>query len=277
VVAELEAPPVVQVHSGHDSRKGAAKRVLENTGLIRFSAGDPELGDGMDRGVKVALASCVLLGGVVVALVFPHQSPSAKPATPGCSDQLVLRQQMGPQTARKAEPPRPQDSSDPPAATQRATTILTPLDGGQPPPALAPDYPRTETAIPSRWGDSVGIRLPEARHADPPVQSHKITDGDTLDLLAERYLGSADRSMEIYEANRDVLPSPDLLPIGTLLRMPPRAKRNRKPAALGPRRPLVPIPPRNSRPARSRTQSRNGVRQCDLPLVGQSRCRSPWA
>ena len=51
-------------------------------------------------------------------------------------------------------------------------------------------------------------------------QVHRITDGDTLSRLAERYLGRSERYLEIYNANRDVLASPDLLPIGATLRIP---------------------------------------------------------
>ncbi len=39
--------------------------------------------------------------------------------------------------------------------------------------------------------------------------------------MAQRYLGRADRSVEIYEANKDVLSSPALLPIGAVLKIPP--------------------------------------------------------
>jgi len=50
---------------------------------------------------------------------------------------------------------------------------------------------------------------------------HKIVDGDTLSKLASEYLGRTDRYLEIYELNRDVLSSPDLLPIGKTLTIPP--------------------------------------------------------
>jgi nucleoid-associated protein YgaU len=50
---------------------------------------------------------------------------------------------------------------------------------------------------------------------------HRIADGDTLSKLAERYLGRADRSPELFEYNRDVLRTPDVLPIGADLRIPP--------------------------------------------------------
>jgi hypothetical protein len=39
-------------------------------------------------------------------------------------------------------------------------------------------------------------------------------------LLAERYLGSASRAMEIYAANRHVLAHPEILPIGAELKIP---------------------------------------------------------
>lgn len=52
--------------------------------------------------------------------------------------------------------------------------------------------------------------------------THRIADGDTLSGLAERYLGSSQRFAEIFDANRDHLASPDLLPIGVELRIPAR-------------------------------------------------------
>lgn len=52
--------------------------------------------------------------------------------------------------------------------------------------------------------------------------THRIADGDTLSKLAAQYLGRMDRYLEIYEFNRDVLGSPDLLPIGVVLKIPPR-------------------------------------------------------
>lgn len=49
---------------------------------------------------------------------------------------------------------------------------------------------------------------------------HRIRDGDTLSGLARRYLGSRERYWEIYDANRDRLKDPDLLPIGIEIRIP---------------------------------------------------------
>jgi nucleoid-associated protein YgaU len=54
------------------------------------------------------------------------------------------------------------------------------------------------------------------------TREHRIADGDTLIKLAQKYLGRPDRYLEIYDRNRDVLTNPDLLPIGVILKIPPR-------------------------------------------------------
>ena len=53
-----------------------------------------------------------------------------------------------------------------------------------------------------------------------PPQTHKMIDGDTLPKLSQQYYGRTDRYMEIFDFNRDVLQSPDVLPIGAELRIP---------------------------------------------------------
>ena len=53
-------------------------------------------------------------------------------------------------------------------------------------------------------------------------QIHVVVDGDTLEQLAVKYLGDRKRFMEIYQLNRDLLPSPNVLPIGAELRLPSR-------------------------------------------------------
>jgi hypothetical protein len=99
---------------------------------------------------------------------------------------------------------------------------------------------------------------------------HTVRDGDTLRKLAERYLGDSSRFLEIYEINRQLLRSPEVLPIGARLSIPARGASSlivresiRVPAEtaslptlptetataptglrpLRPLRPLVPVPP----------------------------------
>ena len=68
------------------------------------------------------------------------------------------------------------------------------------------------------WGASIDQTQPESAS---PHLTHKIVNGDTLPLLAERYLGSASRANEIYEANRGVLAEgPGLLPVTKILKIP---------------------------------------------------------
>jgi nucleoid-associated protein YgaU len=128
--------------------------------------------------------------------------------------------------------------------TPAPVTILTPADGDEPPPSLAPGYPERETPAKSRWGAAMSMMLPVAP-SDHAARTHTVIDGDTLAALAERYLGSAARAEEIYQANRDSLHDPTLLPIGVELKVPPR-KRPAPPGAASPvkkspQAPLVPV------------------------------------
>ena len=45
-------------------------------------------------------------------------------------------------------------------------------------------------------------------------------DGDTLTKISLQFYGTANRWQAIYDANRDVLPSPSLLSIGSTLTIP---------------------------------------------------------
>ena len=64
------------------------------------------------------------------------------------------------------------------------------------------------------------VRPVEIPSGPSQVIEHVVTDGDTLPLLAKRYLYDERRGQELFELNRDRLESPDLLPIGVMLRVP---------------------------------------------------------
>lgn len=95
---------------------------------------------------------------------------------------------------------------------------------------------------PSRWYNDVdqpvrdqgGTRQPakpvrptqdgqRLRTADR-TERHRIVDGDTLPKLAVAYLGDRDRYLDIFQANRDVLSDPRLLPIGAEITIPTSRK-----------------------------------------------------
>lgn len=197
----------------------------------------------MDRGVKLILATAVLLAGASVAAMYRHRLPpqrleSVATAAP------VLRQWTGPQMA---QPPQTETwpqrlSAETPMAPRPRATIGSALEPAAPPPKLARVYPRQDDLSDPRESASIDYGLLQGENSRPALRIHRIVDGDTLATLAERYLGSADRQREIYEANRDLLSDPSVLPIGVELKIPPRGippATKREDAA--PARPLVPV------------------------------------
>jgi len=58
--------------------------------------------------------------------------------------------------------------------------------------------------------------------AAAPRRRHRIVEGDTLPRLAQEYLGSRDRYLELFQANSDVLFDPRLIPIGVEIVIPNR-------------------------------------------------------
>ena len=152
-------------------------------------------------------------------------------------------------------------------------------DGGwrpnTPPPVVSSPPATPRVAIRSDWRAAGAARIPEASGdgtsaprispklpsahdvvaGQPQYVRHRVVDGDSLASLAQRYLGSRERYLDIFHANRHVLVSPDILPIGVELIVPaapvaagpdtPRVNRvNEPPTVQAPTQPhLVPIPP----------------------------------
>ncbi|TWT31612.1 LysM peptidoglycan-binding domain-containing protein [Blastopirellula retiformator] len=99
------------------------------------------------------------------------------------------------------------------------------------------------------------VPQPQSRPQAPaqPRRRHRLVDGDTLPQLAERYLGSADMAWAIFEANRNVLSDPQLLPLKVEITIPgsheigagPQVQPSGQPgsvsAASSTMRPLVPL------------------------------------
>jgi len=61
-----------------------------------------------------------------------------------------------------------------------------------------------------------------ASPAAPAYRTYRLRDGDTLESIAERYLGNRERAEELFALNRQALSRPDLLPVGTTIQIPPR-------------------------------------------------------
>ncbi|MBM2810684.1 MAG: Peptidoglycan-binding lysin domain protein [Chloroflexi bacterium] len=54
---------------------------------------------------------------------------------------------------------------------------------------------------------------------------YTVRAGDTLTSIADQFYGDASDWRQIFEANRDHLPGPDALVVGTSLRIPTRTPR----------------------------------------------------
>ena len=206
----------------------------------------------MERGAKIATAAGVLMAGLSVALLFRHDGSRIGATTPDGFDHLVLRGRMEP------------DSPIAPAVSPSAADAVNNASSGSPSPPSpkVADGTSRKTAAPTggaapslwpsqhypgQWSAPSQTAATLAAALQKPLRRHRITDGDTLSSLAERYLGAADRAGEIFELNREDLPSPELLPIGREIRIPPReGPRPSTKASPTPR--LVPVPAQAMRP-----------------------------
>ena len=182
----------------------------------------------MDQRFRVTVAVGVMLLGLLLSMAFRRTGNSA----PLRSEPLVLRQQSATPAVLAPFAPAPllpPLSTEPkhlaPAPFAPASNELPRTAAGAPvdasgTPLLAPAYPGPADAN-SAMQMSAGNAETFPKFGRPARKiTHRIVDGDSLAELAERYLGSASRAPEIFEANRDVLFSPQLLPIGAELKMP---------------------------------------------------------
>jgi nucleoid-associated protein YgaU len=177
-----------------------------------------------DPAVKLVLALSILLGGFLAAIAFRPSPAEPHPDMPSWPELAALRARHLPERAdssSKCKAPLPCPTNPPTgdSSSAHAPTVLTPLDNPPAVPNLSPKYPGDGLASSTGWGMPV-IPSQGAAQTEKGSRTHKIVDGDTLATLAERYLGSPDRAIEIFKANRESLSDPELLPIGVELKIP---------------------------------------------------------
>jgi nucleoid-associated protein YgaU len=96
-------------------------------------------------------------------------------------------------------------------------------------PAAAPET--STKGVATKGTSTKGTAAPavvsksDAAHAVPAssatgARTHVVADGESLWKIAKQELGSGSRWNEIYEANRDVLPTPESVHTGQKLRIP---------------------------------------------------------
>jgi nucleoid-associated protein YgaU len=218
----------------------------------------------MQPRAKLALASLMLLAGLCAGLIFRKPAPTEEKfeapeqvASPG----MVLREAFIP----AAEPApvvghllgridldEPEAVATAGAAGSPAETLPAPRAGAAParPSALTLNAPALFSTEPVK--STGGLPTPlhtapftkmESEDIGPGSMIYRVQDGDTLSSVARRFLGSADRYNDVFNANQDVLSDPDLLPVGTELKIPLRGTPHAMTESSGTAepKPMVPI------------------------------------
>ena len=195
---------------------------------------------------KLLVVAIVVAVGVVAGVLF-RKSPDAAVEESATEREIATIVERTPAISEK------------PAPASHLVGRIDPAE--QSAPAQVPVGPRgsapVNLAAPSGGISAIPTSTLATPSAAPPVavspssgtynevRRHKVADGDTLTGLAVKYLGSADRYREIYDLNREMLTNPDLLPIGSELKIPvvgsTIATSNNVDS-----RPMVPVAPRGS-------------------------------
>lgn len=200
----------------------------------------------MSDGLRTFLAATILTGGIAGAWAFRRPATttampeSPEPAVDDREPQLPVFVVEAPSRLQgrietpPAVEPEPAPPTVPPASPSFPPALPAEFDPQEPLPPLEEAYP----------SDPPAARVEPA--SDAPWLSHVVQDGDTLASLAREYLGSSLAAQDLFEANRSVLHSPDVLPIGIELRIPRELPALRAGAAPppppAPTAPLVGIP-----------------------------------
>jgi nucleoid-associated protein YgaU len=188
----------------------------------------------MPVGKKLLLVTSVMATGLSAALFFRKDaSPLAR--WQDAQDDSPFRERVERRVAAEATWSRAQAEPTRPAPAHRVPTITTAsISDAQPAGESQPTFQKSFNPVGALLEPIGSTRDDEPAEEAPGVPAattlsgastafeHKIADGDTLSKLAERYLGRGERYLEIYELNRGILASPDLLPIGLVIKIPPR-------------------------------------------------------
>jgi len=207
-------------------------------GMVRFLIGAAMLAGGATlvmpfAGLVVAGLQAAGHGHAVPALgaappLAQPAAPMQPPATAPQGQWMVPEAALPPPVELRGEytpPPPPERLPVVPASlgaegpgmngTYRSTLAVPPpplLDAQALPPAVAAvvEQQRPPSAQPGAVSGGV-----------PPPAAYVIRDGDDLTGISVRFYGHPAAAAAVWEANRDVIPDPALLPIGATLRMPP--------------------------------------------------------
>ena len=264
----------------------------------------------MHHDKKICLALGILLVGIVAALFFRNESGAGQ-QPPQLADAKSLDAQIADRTVRPYDATRPTDTAKQPTVVSNAG-VLQPqftydgfdsksskADGSVRPVEFTqlgppePIKPKANAGIQlaqnpdpnAAWTASGTSRTRSARRTRnvsrttfAGMRTYRVKKGDTLSGIAQRMLGSSRRYHEIYNANRDVLRTPNSVREGMILRIPER--KSARPAANEPDDDSDPIA-KSPRKRKSAATSRRRIASApNTPTISDKRFipvrRSPF-
>lgn len=179
----------------------------------------------MHRDAKLGLVLAILVMGFAAAFCCPRQKRGdasgaiADLQLPQIDHDLKARHaKVYLPAQRPVEPIRPVE----PVSTAK----IDPLTTGAPvvSPASETDSRSLSSSgatAPLAWSQTPEPELDDAEEVVPAATAqHVVAPGDTLSSIALKRLGSSTQYARLFEANRDVLSSPDALQIGMVLTIP---------------------------------------------------------
>lgn len=192
----------------------------------------------MRQNTKIlAAVAIVLLGGFAASTFFKKngQSTRRRPKMPGniqleiphSALQVPLRSDRSPAIVRSPaiESDRSAVSGSDTSEYARPGRLQSRITVPSMPDSYR-TYLREPSGVPAQQdapstAGGVGRVSEKRRDSEPTApRRHRIRDGDSLRRLAQTYLGQADRWIEIYRANRNVLTNPDVLPLNVDIVIP---------------------------------------------------------
>ena len=201
----------------------------------------------MEQDTRIGLAMGILLIGIVGALFFRNEPASEEVpeiADAESLDDEIAERPIAPYLTRRnrADEQLDEGSSAADRPEMKAWTLpefLRQDETAAPPTtaSIAPDpiprerspvisepVPPADTIVPQEV--VVTEQAPESRTTSPnandDLTEYRVRSGDTLSDIAERFLGSSARYMEIYELNRGRLRTPHDLRVGRRILVPRR-------------------------------------------------------
>lgn len=185
----------------------------------------------MRHDAKLGLALGMLVIGFAVAFCFPrqkvHAPVEAEPISlPPADSALALLPIRTYQSGLIGSPipdvsAEVDDSSRPPTPLSPVTPVMidgVPLTSVQVTAIVAPQ-PTPSSPVEVVPKSALPKKKAEDKELRP--ETYLVKAGDTLTGIATRLLGSSTRYGELFEANREILSSPNDLKIGMTLRVPP--------------------------------------------------------